>query len=241
MAVSARAAAPADRARLERQSTAAGGEGRVTPEVDLRVVLFTVAGGGLLAALPDGSAGTQLPRGLPTPHEPLDSAARRIVHEATGVREQYLEQLYTLSVREAPAWTIIVSYMGLVCSAPGPVQPPSGIWHDVADLPSSLSAADRMVAGYALVRLRAKLGYTNIAFHLLPERFTFSELQETYETILARRLDKRNFRRRVIASGILLETDEKRREGSHRPATLYRFRPADDRETYLTPPWAEGA
>jgi 8-oxo-dGTP diphosphatase len=240
MAVSAQAAAPAERTRLEPPATAADREGRATPEVDLRVVLFTVADGRLLVALPDGT-GTQLPRGLPTPHEPLDSAARRIVQEATGVREQYLEQLYTLSVREAPAWTIIVSYMGLVCSAPGPVQPPSGIWHDVADLPSSLSAADRMVAGYALVRLRAKLGYTNIAFHLLPERFTLSELQETYETILARRLDKRNFRRRVIASGILLETDEKRREGSHRPATLYRFRPADDRETYLTPPWAEGA
>ena len=98
-----------------------------------------------------------------------------------------------------------------------------------------------MVVDYALMRLRAKLGYTNVAFHLLPEQFTLSELQETYETILARRLDKRNFRRRMIASGILLETEAKRREGSHRPATLYRFRPTDDRESYLTPPWAEGA
>jgi 8-oxo-dGTP diphosphatase len=98
-----------------------------------------------------------------------------------------------------------------------------------------------MVVEYALVRLRAKLGYTNIAFHLLPELFTLSELQETYETILGRVLDKRNFRRRMIASGIVEQTEDKRREGSHRPATLYRFRPLDDRETYLTPPWAEGA
>jgi 8-oxo-dGTP diphosphatase len=104
-----------------------------------------------------------------------------------------------------------------------------------------LSSTDRMVVEYALVRLRAKLGYTNIAFHVLPERFTLSELQETYETILARRLDKRNFRRRMIASGILLSTGDQRREGSHRPATLYRFKPGDDRETYLTPPWADGA
>jgi 8-oxo-dGTP diphosphatase len=202
--------------------------------------LFTVADRRLYVALPDEGTGAQLPRGLPSPAEPLDSAARRIVLEATGVHEQYLEQLYTLSVREPPAWTIIVSYMGLVCSAPGLVATRGRVWRDVAALPP-VSTADRMVIGYALVRLRAKLGYTNVAFHLLPERFTLPELQETYETVLARRLDKRNFRRRMIASGILLATDEKRREGSHRPATLYRFRPTDDRETYLTPPWAEGA
>lgn len=215
-------------------------EGHGPPAVDLRVVLFTVAGERLYVALPEGDGGTQLPRGVPSPSEALDSAARRIVHDATGVREQYLEQLYTLSVRESPAWTIIVSYVGLVSSAPGLVATTGEVWRDTASLPP-LSPADRMVVDYGLLRLRAKLGYTNVAFHLLPERFTLSELQETYETVLARRLDKRNFRRRMIASGILLQTEDKRREGSHRPATLYRFRPTDDRETYLTPPWAEGA
>jgi 8-oxo-dGTP diphosphatase len=240
MGVNAGIQSPARRVRSGPAPADPDQDGRPAPAVDLRVVLFTVADGHLYVALPADGAATRLPRGLPSPAEPLDSAARRIVHEATGVREQYLEQLYTLSVREPPAWTIIVSYMGLVSSAPRLVATRGEVWRDVATLPS-LSTADRMVVDYALVRLRAKLGYTNVAFHLLPERFTLPELQETYETVLARRLDKRNFRRRMIASGILLATDEKRREGSHRPATLYRFRPTDDRETYLTPPWAEGA
>ena len=223
-----------------RTSIGPGVDGRSYPAVDLRVVLFTVTSGRLLIALPGHGSGVELPKGLPLPNEVLDSAARRIVRLTTDVREQYLEQLYTLSVSEPESWTIIVSYMGLVSSQPQiPARPFDG-WFDTTTLPP-LSAADRMVIEYALVRLRAKLGYTNIAFYLLPERFTLSELQETYETILAGRLDKRNFRRRVIASGILLQTEEKRREGSHRPATLYRFKPTEDRETYLTPPWAEGA
>jgi 8-oxo-dGTP diphosphatase len=233
--------APASPARPRKAMTPSAADGRSEPAIDVRVVLFTVADSRLLVALSaNGHDGLRLPRGLPSPAEPLDSAARRIVLEATGVREQYLEQLYSLSIREPPAWTIIVSYMGLVSAPLEFARTDDEIWHDVASLPS-LTTADRMVVDYALVRLRAKLGYTNVAFHLLPERFTLSELQETYETILARRLDKRNFRRRMIASGIVVETEEKRREGSHRPATLYRFRPTDDRETYLTPPWAEGA
>jgi 8-oxo-dGTP diphosphatase len=69
--------------------------------------------------------------------------------------------------------------------------------------------------------------------------FTLTELQTAYETILDRKLDKRNFRRRVIASGIVVETAEKRREGSHRPATLYRFQAEPDADSYLTPAWAD--
>jgi len=209
--------------------------------VDLRVVLFTVHDGSLLVALPGGEAGLELPRGLPSLAEPLDSAARQIVRHATGIHEQYLEQLYTLSVRDSTPWKIIVSYMALVSTASASgLDGWAGLWHQTTALPV-LSAADRMVVDYALVRLRAKLGYTNVAFHLLPPTFTLTELQSAYETILSLPLDKRNFRRRMIASGILEQTGSQRREGSHRPATLYRFRPEDDRETYLTPPWAEGA
>ena len=62
-----------------------------------------------------------------------------------------------------------------------------------------------------------------------------------YQYILSERLDKRNFRRRMIASGILTPTLSKRRDGSHRPAALYRFRAGDDAGTYLTPPWSEPA
>ncbi len=222
------------------ETTGSGPSDNPRPAIDIRAILFTVADGALLVALGRHDIGWGLPRGAPSPFDTLDSAARRIVREGTGLQEQYLEQLYTLSVREAPDWTIIVGYMALVCSRQAPAPLLAGTWHDVTALPP-LSHTDQMVIDYALVRLRAKLGYTNIAFHLLPQTFTLSELQGAYETILSRRLDKRNFRRRVIASGILSPTSEKRRDGSHRPAVLYRFRAGEDRETYLTPPWAEGA
>jgi 8-oxo-dGTP diphosphatase len=211
-----------------------------TPSLDLRVVLFTVAEGRLRVALHQRGGVIGLPRGAPAPAEPLDATARRIVREATGLREQYLEQLYTLSVQEPSGWTVIIAHLALISSGREAAPTFDGAWHDVARLPE-LTAADRMVLDYAVLRLRAKLGYTTIAFHLLPPTFTLSELQGAYEAILNRPLDKRNFRRRVIAAEMLAPTDAKRREGSHRPALLYRFRAAHDRETYLTPAWAEGA
>lgn len=210
-----------------------------TPAVDVRVVLFTIASGTLFVAIGDTPEGKRLPRDFPSPGEPLDAAARRIVRETTGLAPQYIEQLYTLSVGEPPAWKVIVSYIALICSETHPPATSSSSWYPVTRLPR-LSDTDQKVIDYALLRLRAKIGYTNIAFHLLKDTFTLTELQNAYETILGRRLDKRNFRRRVIASGILEPTPDKRRDGSHRPAALYRFRAEHDPATYLTPPWAGG-
>jgi 8-oxo-dGTP diphosphatase len=211
------------------------------PTVDVRAVLFTVAQGELLVAVNHTVEGPVLPRDLPTEGESLDTAARRIVRDSTKIPEQYLEQLYTLNVTEsAERWSIIVSYIALICSSARPDATGSITW-EAADSLTGLSEADRMVLDYAIVRLRAKLGYTNIAFHLLPEAFTLTELQLAYETILGRRLDKRNFRRRMIASGILMATNDKRRDGSHRPAALYRSHAEQDATAYLTPPWSDPA
>jgi 8-oxo-dGTP diphosphatase len=209
--------------------------GSSVPAIDVRAVLFTISDGSLLVALERDGDGWRLPRGVPAPEEPLDAAARRIIRQTTDLREQYLEQLYTFSIGDPPQWRVVVGYIALICGGQRPLAVAGADWHDASMLPA-LSDADRMVVDYALVRLRAKIGYTTIAFHLLPERFSLSELQGAYETILGRRLDKRNFRRRVIASGILAPTDAKRREGSHRPAALYQFRAEHDPATYLTPP-----
>jgi 8-oxo-dGTP diphosphatase len=210
------------------------------PVVDVRSVLFTVADSKLLIALDETEKTVSLPRSLPVAHEPLDTTARRTIRESTGLQEQYLEQLYTLSFRDSEGWTVIVSYIGLICSSPHAGTLTKASWFDARELPH-LSSADENVIDYALLRLRAKLGYTNIAFHLLPRSFTLTELQNAYESILGRRLDKRNFRRRAIASGILQSTNEQRREGSHRPAALYRFRAEHDPAEYLTPAWADEA
>jgi 8-oxo-dGTP diphosphatase len=153
------------------------------------------------------------------------------------VQEQYLEQLYTLSVPEGhTGWTVVVGYIALLCTEGPPAEPAATRWCSLASL-DALDHVDHNVAEYAVVRLRAKLGYTTIAFHLLPASFTLTELQTAYETILDQELDKRNFRRRMIASGLLQETKEKRRDGSHRPAALYRFRAEHDPGAYLTPAW----
>ncbi len=228
----------ADRSTIERAAVA----GYATdPAVDVRVVLFTLTSGDLLVAIHNKPEQYGLPRDLPEVAESLDAAARRIVRTATSIDEQYLEQLYTLSVLENDdQWSIIVSYIALICSEAQPASTSDVTWQS-AGRQESLSGADQMVVDYAVVRLRAKLGYTNIAFHLLPAHFTLTELQNAYETILGHDLDKRNFRRRMIASGILSPTGEKRRDGSHRPAVLYRFRAERDAASYLTPHWADPA
>jgi 8-oxo-dGTP diphosphatase len=74
-----------------------------------------------------------------------------------------------------------------------------------------------------VARLRAKLQYTNLVYTLLPSSFTLSELQAVYEAILARRLDRRNFRKKILSTTLLAPLGRQRR-GAHRPATLYRFR-----------------
>lgn len=210
------------------------------PTVDLRIVLFTIADGVLLLCLREAAGRVRLPGGRPRPDESLDAGARRLLRAETGLREEYLEQLYTVGVADDGRWRVIVSYLGLATSEGD--APPSvvGGWSAAAALPP-LDESDRLIAEYGARRLRAKLGYTTIAFHLLPETFTLSQLQSAYEVVLGTTLDKRNFRRRVLAADFLTPTGEKRRVGSHRPALLYRFRAAHDHETYLTPDWAEGA
>ncbi len=210
-----------------------------SPQVRISAVPLRLGRAGLSVAVHSAAAGgLRLLAGAPGSEEWLDTAARRIVRERIGSDGQYLEQLYTFGHATADTRTVTVSYLALFRDHALPDTGSQAIaWvaaHEVA-LPSAI---DRQVLEYALMRLRAKLGYTNIAFHLLPPTFTLSELQLAYEAVLDHPVDKRNFRRRMIVSGILDQLDEKRRDGSHRPAALYRFAARDDHAAYLTPPWA---
>jgi 8-oxo-dGTP diphosphatase len=92
----------------------------------------------------------------------------------------------------------------------------------MAGLPPLAFDHDRILR-YAHQRLRWKLEYTALGFLLLPDTFTLSELQAVYEVVLHERLDKRNFRRKILSTGVLEETDAYREGGQHRPARLYRF------------------
>ncbi|MGE3798268.1 MAG: NUDIX hydrolase [Thermomicrobiales bacterium] len=207
------------------------------PSVELRVVPLTFAGGELHVLLWNEAGTCTLPLTTPEPSHTLDETAVELVRRSLGFSEQYLEQLYSLSDDTREHWSIIISYIALVRSSDQLVHPKQGSWQPLSRRPV-LSPSDQRVVEYALFRLRAKLGYTTIAFHLMPELFTLSELQTVFETILDRTLDKRNFRRRMATLGILAGSRESRRDGSHRPAKLYRFLPDRDPTDYLTPPWA---
>jgi 8-oxo-dGTP diphosphatase len=147
-------------------------------------------------------------------------------HGLTG-SAYLLEQLFTFGdpSRDPFAHVVSVAYMALtddpvrVSACSGKYA--SGRWYEVTALPP-LAYDHALVATYALNRLRAKLTYTNIAVYLLPPSFTFAELEELYASVLERPLDRRNFRRRIMAAGLLRPLGRTRR-GPHRPASLYSF------------------
>lgn len=171
-----------------------------------------------------------IPGGFVNMDESLEAAAKRELQEETGVQDVYLEQLYTFGDpgRDPRTRVITVVYFALLDSERLQVRAASDAadvsWFSVYSLPA-LAFDHEKILQYALHRLRGKLDYTTIAFSLLPEQFTLRELQRVYEIILHRRLDKRNFRKKILSTGILEDTGEKKMEGTHRPARLYRFNP----------------
>ncbi len=159
------------------------------------------------------------------PLESLEETTQRLLASLLTRRPSYLEQLYTYydPPGEVGQPTVRVTYYALLPSEADPHTPELGKWHVLEELPA-LPSLCREVIGYALRRLRYKLEYSAVGFQLLPEEFTLSELQHTYEIILGERLDKRNFRRRILQAGIIEETS-RLRCGEGRPARLYRYRP----------------
>lgn len=202
------------------------------PKLAVDTVLFALEGGRLkswLVQLTQGKVAGRwaFPGGLVRRGELLDDAARRELEGATGLHDAYLEQLFTFGdpSRDPFAHVVSVAYMALT-DDPARVSACSdkyghAQWYEVTAIPP-LAYDHALVAGYALKRLRAKLTYTNIAAHLLPSSFTFAELEDLYANVLERPLDRRNFRRRIMATGLLRPLG-RTRNGAHRPAALYGF------------------
>jgi 8-oxo-dGTP diphosphatase len=118
---------------------------------------------------------------------------------------------------------VSVSYLALEPASPALAG--DAAWYPVDERPPLAFDHDEIVTA-GLDRLRARLAYSNVAYGLLGEAFTLSELQATYEAALGHPIDKRNFRKKVLALGLVEETAGMRR-GSHRPAQLYRFAARD--------------
>lgn len=174
-----------------------------------------------------------LPGGFVQIDETLDDAAARELAEETGVSDVYLEQLYTFGAidRDPRARTITVAYYALLPSLKhDPVADTDAAraqWFSIDELPELAFDHDEILE-CALDRLKGKLRYAPIGFELLPERFTLSELQHLYETVLGTKLDKRNFRRKVLKTGLVVETGDVQQNVPHRAAKFYRF----DEEQY---------
>lgn len=174
-----------------------------------------------------------LPGGFVEMDEDLETAALRELEEETGVRDVFIEQLFTFGVpgRDPRGRVVSVAYYALVNLAEHPAKAASDArnvkWYGVQQLPD-LAFDHQEIMEVAINRLRAKVRYQPIGFELLPEHFTLTQLQQLYETVLGvAQLNKRNFRTKILKMGVLVEVG--RQEGvAHRPAILYRF----DKEKY---------
>ncbi len=171
-----------------------------------------------------------LPGGFVRPGETLDGAARRELAEETGVSAVLLEQLRAFGDpgRDPRTWVITIAFTALVASDAltlrAGTDAADAAWFPAATLPP-LAFDHAAILTHALAALRARLDTDlSVAAALLPRRFTLTEMQTVYESLSARTLDKRNFRKWVLGTGALTPTAEEKR-GAHRPALLYEFAP----------------
>ena len=200
-------------------------------QVTVDIVIFTIQEGVLKVLLVKRRISpfigqVAIPGGFVREDENLDQAALRELQEETGVSDVYLEQLYSFGSpdRDPRGRVITVAYFALISAdrrlkAGGDVS--EAHWYPTDKLPP-LAFDHAAILDYAVERLRNKLEYTTVGFQLLSEKFTLTELQEVYEAILGKKLDKRNFRRKMSILKILKPLPEYRR-GGQRPAQLYRF------------------
>jgi 8-oxo-dGTP diphosphatase len=169
-----------------------------------------------------------LPGGFVRVGEGLDASARRELQEETGLKNVFLEQLYTFGTpdRDPREHVVTVAYYALVNLVDhrpeAATDARNAAWFPLDDLPKLAFDHDRILSS-ARERLRGKLRYEPVGFELLPEKFTLTGLQKLYERILDETIDKRNFRKKVKKLGILEETDEIQSDVAHRAARLYRF------------------
>ncbi|WP_079703899.1 NUDIX hydrolase [Daejeonella lutea] len=173
-----------------------------------------------------------LPGYLVEQEESLDNAAERILYELTGLKGIYMDQFYTFGdVNRHPQGRVItVGYYAMIRLSgnkdlkPAPITNYArrAVWTPLADLPKLAFDHDKIFKR-AFDKIRNKISYQPIAFELLPEKFTLTQLQHLYEVILNKKLDKRNFRKKMLNYDILKELDEKQKGVSYRAAKLYKF------------------
>jgi 8-oxo-dGTP diphosphatase len=169
-----------------------------------------------------------LPGGFVYMDETTEASAKRILLEKAGIKDVFIEQLYTFSkVDRDPRERIVsVAYFALVNKAQFNLvagrDTIQAEWHSISELPE-LGFDHSEIVALAVERLKGKVQYQPIGFELLDEKFTLSQLQLLYEAILQTTIDKRNFRKKIIGMGLLKQLDEKEQNVPHKAAFYYSF------------------
>jgi 8-oxo-dGTP diphosphatase len=205
------------------------------PAVSVNVLIFSLNKDKLQVILTERTAEPfkgqwNIPGALIYIDESLEEAVKRVLTERIGLKEVYLEQLYTFgdTNRDPRGRVISITYFALVpfkdIDFSNLLQDVNVKMADVKHLPEQLAFDHETIIKYGFERVKSKLEYSTIARGLLPKKFTLSNLQKVYEVILGEKIDKRNFRKRISTLDLLKPTGEKFREGNHRPAALYEFK-----------------
>lgn len=203
------------------------------PSVTVDVQFFTVKDGKLQILLVKRASWPfagywALPGGFVNMTEDLETAAAREIYEEVGVKDLFLEQLYTFGdpKRDPRTRVITVSYFALAPETEIKKLQKDEVkearYFPVDKLPK-LAFDHKKIVEFGIQRLKNKLGYSNIVFGLLPKVFSLSQVQDVYEVIYGRKIDKRNFRKWILSSGLLVSTGKKKSGQAHRPALLYKF------------------
>lgn len=184
-----------------------------------------------------------LPGDLVFAEEHLDTAAERVLFELTSLKGIYLEQFYSfgdpmrVKMEKDQEWlkytrknpnvrVITVAYFSLVKMEDYTPAPSSFAdkteWIDVHDIPE-LAFDHNQILDKALEVLRNEVSNHRLGFELLPEKFTLGQLQQLYEVILDKEMDKRNFRKAIRKLDQLIPLEEKQKGVLHKPAQLFRY------------------
>lgn len=170
-----------------------------------------------------GFIGTHLPT-----EEEMDGYAKKILQITTGLDDVYLKQLQAFgATSRVPHFRVVtVVYYALINPDYHDLKlsplSKSLKWFDIDNLPDVIFDVKEIVQK-ALKKLRAEAHYHPVGFHLLPEKFTLTQLQTLYEVILDKKLDTRNFRKKIQNMGLLIDTNEKQTNVAHRAAKMYSF------------------
>lgn len=162
-------------------------------------------------------------------NDSLDDAAKKVLYDKTGIKDVYLEQLYTFGEveRDPRGRVITTAYFALLphnnvdlSEAPNPLH---AKWVPIDQIPPLAFDHERIIET-GIARIKSKLLYSSIASGFLPEKFRLYDLQRVHEIILGKKIDKRNFRKKIQSLELIEPTGEYYKDGKHRPAQLYKFK-----------------